>query len=223
MMKFSAGMGAFGGGATRKRRNGALIATEPMIIPHAVFVTIFLNPQMKRWLSFPSVQITLCTVCYGLLGYRLADYAWGRGFFVFLAPAYGVLIARPVINLVSSIRHTMRSGVWLPLHGTHYVFKSTTIHVLEDDDNWRWLPLADVEGVLGRKLNARVLAITYPERLELGGQPARMHMRDDALIAHLSRLSDPMALRFRTWLERNVALPARRTRQRAAGQAVDSF
>jgi len=29
---------------------------------------------------------------------------------------------------------------WLPLHGTHYVFKHRTIHVLEDDDNWRWLP-----------------------------------------------------------------------------------
>jgi prophage antirepressor-like protein len=109
------------------------------------------------------------------------------------------------------------------VHGTHYVFKDTTIHVLEDDDTWRWLPLADVERVLGRKLNARLLAITYPDRLELGGKPARMHMRDDALIEHLSKLSDPMALRFRTWVDRSVALPARRIRQRAAGQAVDSF
>jgi hypothetical protein len=65
--------------------------------------------------------------------------------------------------------------------------------------------------------------LTYPERLEMGGKPSRMHIRDDALIEHLSRLSDPVALRFRTWLERSVALPARRMRQRAAGQAVDSF
>jgi hypothetical protein len=178
---------------------------------------------MKHWLSFPSIQITLCTVGYGLAGYALVDTSWGRALFVFMAPVYGAAIARPVINLVANFRHTVRAVVWLPVHGTHYVFKGTTIHVLEDDDNWRWLPLADVERVLGRKLNARVLAITYPERLEMGGKPARMHIRDDALIEHLSRLSDPMALRLRTWVERSVALPARRIRQRAAGQAVDAF
>ena len=173
---------------------------------------------MKHWLSFPSVQIALCTVFFGMVGYWL-----GRYMIVFTAPAYGAAIARPLINLVANFRHTVRAGVWLPVHGTHYVFKDITIHVLEDDDNWRWLPLADVERVLGRKLNARVLAITYPERLEKGGKPVRMYMRDDALIEHLSRLSDPVALRFRTWLERSVALPARRMRQRAAGQAVDAF
>ena len=173
---------------------------------------------MKHWLSFPSVHIALCTVFFGMVGYWL-----GRYMIVFTAPAYGAAIARPLINLVANFRHTVRAGVWLPVHGTHYVFKDITIHVLEDDDNWRWLPLADVERVLGRKLNARVLAITYPERLEKGGKPVRMYMRDDALIEHLSRLSDPVALRFRTWLERSVALPARRMRQRAAGQAVDAF
>lgn len=178
---------------------------------------------MKHWLSFPSVQIVLCTLGFGLAGYWLSGSVFGRVMLIFVIWGYGASVSRPLINLMASTRHGMRSVVWLPLHGTHYVFKSTTIHVLEDDDNWRWLPLADVELVLGSKLNARVLAITYPERLEMGGQPARMHMRDDALIAHLSKLSDPMALRFRTWLERNVALPARRTRQRAAGQAVDSF
>jgi hypothetical protein len=142
---------------------------------------------------------------------------------VFTAPAYAVAIARPLINLAANFRHGVRSAVWMPVHGIHYVFKDTTIHVLEDDDNWRWLPLADVERVLGRKLNARVLSITYPQRLETGGKPARMHMRDDALIEHLSKLSDPVALRFRTWVDRSVALPARRVRQRAAGQAVDAF
>jgi hypothetical protein len=173
---------------------------------------------MKHWLGFPSVQIALCTVFFGLVGYWLGKYM-----IVFTAPAYGAAIARPLINLVANFRHGVRSAVWLPVHGTHYVFKDTTIHVLEDDDDWRWLPLADVERVLGRKLNARLLAITYPDRLEMGGKPSRMHMRDDALIEHLSRLSDPVALRFRTWVERSVALPARRMRQRAAGQAVDSF
>jgi hypothetical protein len=178
---------------------------------------------MKNWLSFPSVQIALCTLVFGLIAYWLTDSIFGRVMLLFVVWGYGAAVSRPLINLVANFRHTVRAGVWLPVHGTHYVFKDTTIHVLEDEDNWRWLPLADVELVLGRKLNARLLAVTYPERLELGGKPARMHMRDDAVIEHLSRLSDPVALRFRTWLERSVALPARRVRQRAAGQAVDSF
>jgi hypothetical protein len=178
---------------------------------------------MKNWLGFPSVQIALCTLVFGAIAYWLAGSVMGRVMLVFLIWGYGAAISRPLINLAANFRHTVRSVVWLPVHGTHYVFKDTTIHVLEDDDTWRWLPLADVELVLGRKLNARVLAITYPQRLEMGGKPVRMHVRDDALIEHLSKLSDPMALRFRTWVERSVALPARRMRQRAAGQAVDAF
>ncbi len=173
---------------------------------------------MKRWLGFPLVQIALCTACYGLVGYWLGKYMM-----VFTAPAYGAAIARPLINLVANFRHGVRAHVWMPVHGTHYVFKDTTIHVLDDENSWRWVPLSDVERVLGRKLNARLLGITYTDRLVLAGKPTRMHLRDDALIDHLSKLSDPVALRFRTWVERNVALPARRVRQRAAGQAVDSF
>ena len=178
---------------------------------------------MKQLLGYPSVQVALCTLGFGSLGYWLAGSVSGRVMLVFVIWGYGAAVSRPLINLAANFRHGVRSAVWLPVHGTHYVFKDTTIHVLEDDDTWRWLPLADVERVLGRKLNARLLAITYPDRLELGGKPARMHMRDDALIEHLSKLSDPMALRFRTWVDRSVALPARRIRQRAAGQAVDSF
>ncbi len=178
---------------------------------------------MKNWLSFPSVQIALCTAVFGWIAYGMTDTVYGRIIFLFLVWGYGAAVSRPIINLLANFRHTVRAGVWLPVHGTHYVFKDTTIRVLEDDDTWRWVPLVDVERVLGRKLNARLLAVTYPERLEMGGKPNRMHMRDDALIEHLSRLSDPVALRFRTWLERSVALPARRMRQRAAGQAVDSF
>jgi hypothetical protein len=178
---------------------------------------------MKHWLSFPSVQIALCTAGFGMVGYWLADSVLGRVMLLFVVWGYGAAISRPLINLVANFRHTVRAGVWLPVHGTHYVFKGTTIHVLEGDDDWRWLPLADVQLALGRTFNARVLAITYPDCLEKGGRPLRMYIRDDALITHLGKLNDPRALRFRTWLERNVALPARRARQRAAGQAVDAF
>jgi hypothetical protein len=164
---------------------------------------------MPQWLSLPAVQLMLCTGAYMALGY------WTDKWIVlFVSPLYGALVARPLINLVAILRQALRSSVWLPVHGQHYVFKGTTVHVLEDDAGWRWIRLADVQSVLGTVLNTRVLAITYPERLETMGRPAHMHMREDALIAHLGKQNDPTALRLRTWVERSIAYPAERARQR---------
>jgi len=164
---------------------------------------------MRQWFRIPAVQVALCTGCYALLGY------WTDKWMVlFVSPLYGALIARPLINLMGSFRHVLRTSVWLPQHGQHYVFKGTTVHVLEDEDGWRWVRLSDVQSALDTKLNTRVLAITYPERLEVMGRPAQMHMRDDALIAHLSKQNDAIALRLRTWVERSIAHPAARARQR---------
>jgi hypothetical protein len=165
---------------------------------------------MPQWLSLPSVQVALCTACYLLLGYWTDKWT-----VLFVSPLYGALMARPLMNLLASLRQVIRSRVWLPVHGQHYVFKGTTIHVLDDAGGWRWVRLADVQQVLETALNARVLAITYPERLEMMGRPAQMHMRDDALILHLAKQNDATALRLRTWLERNIAFPAQRARQRA--------
>ena len=164
---------------------------------------------MLQWFRLPAVQVALCTACYALLAY------WtDRWTVLFTSPLYGALVARPLINLVASLRQVWRSMVWLPVHGQHYVFKGTTVHVLEDEEDWRWVRLADVQMVLGAPLNARQLALAYPQRLEMMGKPAQLHMRDDALIAHLGKQKDATALRLRTWVDRNIAFPAERLRQR---------
>ena len=164
---------------------------------------------MPQWLNHPAVQLLLCTGAYMALGY------WTDKWIVlFVSPLYGALVARPLINLVALLRQALRSSVWLPVHGQHYVFKGTTVHVLEDGAGWRWIRLADVQTILGTVLNTRVLAVTYPERLEMMGRPAHLHMRDDALITHLAKQNDATALRLRTWVERSIAFPAERARQR---------
>ena len=61
---------------------------------------------------------------------------------LFVSPLYGALIARPLIDLTGSLRQVLRASVWLPQHGQHYVFKGTTVHVLEDEEGWRWRALA---------------------------------------------------------------------------------
>ncbi len=171
---------------------------------------------MKQWFGFPSVQIALCLVVYALTVYRFGKFAA-----VWTSPLLGAAIARPLMALGSGIRHKLRERIWLPVHGQHYVFRDITIHVLEDDDHCRWVCLGDVRKVVGITASENALAAVYPGRLKAMGTPAQAHLRDDALIAHLSKENQPVALRFRTWLERNVALPGRKVR-RDFGIRVDT-
>jgi hypothetical protein len=164
--------------------------------------------MLKRLLSYPSVQIALCVAVFALIGYKL-----GPSVAVWTSPLLAAAIARPVMNLVANFRHNLRAHVLLPVHGRHYVFKGITIHVLEDDDRCRWIPLADVRKVAGMTANEGALAVAYPARFARMGEPARPHLRDDALVEHLAKENNPVALRFRTWIDRDVAFPGRRIRK----------
>lgn len=164
---------------------------------------------MKRWFSLPLVQIALYVGAYALLGYRFGVFA-----FLIASPVFATLMKRPLFDLLADFRRRVREHVWLPVHGHHYVFKGMTIHVLEDDDHCRWISLADVRKVLGVTATERALAHTYPGRLQSMGEAAETHIRDDALVTHLSKENQATALRFRTWVERNIALPGRTIRKR---------
>ena len=163
---------------------------------------------MKKWLAFPSVQIALCIGIYGLVGYYL-----GRMAVVWTSPLFAAAIARPLMSLASKIRHKLRAYVWMPVHGLHYSFRDVTIRVVEDDDRCRWVNLADVRKIVGVTASDGALATTYPDKVKAMGKPAQVHMRDDALVAHLGKVNQPTALRLRTWVERNIAFPGRRVRK----------
>jgi hypothetical protein len=165
-----------------------------------------LAATIKRRLSFPSVQIALCLALFALVGYR-----WGPFAIAIASPLLGAAICRPVMNLVANLRHTARESTWLPVHGQHYVYKGVTIHVLEDDEHRRWVSLADARKVVGVTASERALAAAYPGRCEHFGNSG-LCLRDDALVEHLGKESDPRALRLRTWAERTIMLPGRKVR-----------
>ncbi len=164
--------------------------------------------MIRRWLGLPSVQIALCLAVFALVGWRFGVFG-----IVIASPLLGAAVCRPVMALVANIRHGARERVWLPVHGQHYVYKGATIHVLEDDDRCRWVPLPDVRKVVGLTASERTLALAFPQRCKPLGKPARPCLRDDALIEHLGKENNPAALRFRTWVERTVALPGRKVRE----------
>ena len=163
---------------------------------------------MKRWLSFPTVQLALCVAAYALVGRYLGKMA-----VVWTAPLFAAAVARPLIALASSIRHRVRAFFWLPVHGRHYVYKDVTIHVLEDDNHSRWINLADARKVAAGIASEGALAIIYADQVRVMGSPAQAHIRDDALVAYLGRATEQTPLRFRSWVERNISFPGRRIRK----------
>lgn len=163
---------------------------------------------MKNWFKFPSIQIALYTSVYALAGFYFGKFA-----LLWASPLLALAIRRPLIALASNLKYQARAHVWLPMHGQHYVFRDIRIHVVEDDDHCRWVNLADAQKVVGVTATERSLAGTYPGRVKSMGTPARPHMRDDALVTHLAKENRPEALRFSTWVERNIALPGRKVRK----------
>jgi hypothetical protein len=164
---------------------------------------------MKGLLALPSVQIALCVAAYLLLAWPFGPFG-----FVFASPLLAIAVARPVMNLVANIRQKIREDVWLPEHGHYFNFKGHAIRVAEDDSHARWVCLADVRKVMDLQTTEHVLALTYKHRYQELGTPAHGYLRDDALMEHLARSQNDMTLRFRTWVERNVANPGAKVRQR---------
>ncbi len=155
------------------------------------------------------IRLLLCAACSWLV-WRFG----GLAVMVATAPLYGVALARPLLDLASELRHGARAAVWRPLEGRHCVFRGTPVQVLEDEQHCRWVRAADVRRIVGFTASDGALALTYPNGWRAMGRPAQPHFSDDALIVHLSKETTPEALRFRHWAEREIAFPARRTRER---------
>jgi hypothetical protein len=168
---------------------------------------------MNHWLSLPSVRIALLVGSSALVARYLGLIA-----FISSLPIFAALAARPLMALASTVRQKLREHVWLGLQGRHYVYRQVWIRVLEDDERNRWICLDDVRRVVPSIADDPALAVTYADRFEVMGKSAMAHLRDDALVLHLSKQGNLASLKFRTWVERAIVLPAQKTR---ANLAID--
>ena len=143
---------------------------------------------------------------------------WRLGFgtgLLFMAGAVGVLLAKPLLDLASAVRHLMRQGLWRDVQGRHFSFKGRPVRVIEDADHRRWVRLADIRAIAGFTASDAALRITYPSGWKLIGRSAELHLCDETLLTHLAKERSPMNLRLRHWFEREVTFPARRRREHA--------
>ena len=161
-----------------------------------------------------ALRATLCTVATWLV--------WRAGFdtgIVFMAAFYGILLARPLLDLASAIRHEMRRATWRDVQGRHFVFRGQTVQVIEDADHQRWIRLSDVRAIVGFTASDGALKLTYPNGWRLCGRPLVPHLSDEALLAHLSKERAPTAAKLRHWVEREIVFPARRQRERSGARS----
>ncbi len=143
--------------------------------------------------------------------------AWrlfGAAGIVFVEPLFGVAFARPLIELAATAFRTMRHANWRHVEGRHYAYRGRPVSVVEDADGQRWIRLGDVRAIVGFTASDGALAIAYPDGLCRIGRPVEPHIGAEALLVHLGKERGPEAIRLRVWVEREIAFPARRERER---------
>jgi len=127
---------------------------------------------------------------------------------------YAIALPKPLLDLASELRHQYRRHHWRDREGRHYVYHGMPLSVQEDIEHRRWIGLVGVRAIVGFTASDSALSRTYPDGWRLFGRPPEPHLRDDALIAHLRKERSANALKFRHWIEREIAFPARRQRER---------
>lgn len=161
---------------------------------------------------------TLLTLALRLaIAAALAAWAWwmdGPSFlFVFALALSGPLLARPLLDLVGDLRRQMRAAVWANKEGQHFVFRGTPVMVREDVDHRRWIRVADLRRIAGFTASDGALALSHPQHWEVDARGSGS-LEAEAAIVHLRRDPGAAALRLAQWIEREVAFPARRQRER---------
>jgi hypothetical protein len=129
-------------------------------------------------------------------------------------PLFGILLARPLLDLAGALRDGMKQVQLAAVEGRHYAFRGRRVQVIEDADRRRWVRLADVRAIVGFTASDGALAISYPDGVRRLGRPAVPHVDEEALLAHLLKERAPEAARLRVWVEREIVFPARRERER---------
>jgi hypothetical protein len=159
-------------------------------------------------------------VCWGF--YALTERLLGPVVWLILAVVIGMAFTRILIDVAEELGWRSKKLQLESLGGTHYQFQSTIVHVFEDDDCCRWLATDEIRKIVNGLVSEPLLAAKFPSGYRLFGKPGRGYLRDDALIAHLADLQEPQAIKFKNWVERSIAMPARTLRNRKGIRIADA-
>ena len=135
------------------------------------------------------------------------------------APLFGVLLARPILDFMSTTHRVAKTLALADVEGQYYVHRGTPLSIAEDENHVRWVSVRDIRKVLEGFPRDAVLARQYAQDFREGSVGTLL--RAEALLHYLGRASEPAALKFKIWLEREVVRPAAKKRDRLGIREVD--
>ena len=155
------------------------------------------------------IRLLVCAVVTWLF------WRWKGPFgLVFSAPLWGVALARPVIDLLSSTRRAAKAMAYARTEGRYFEHHGHAIDVVDDEDHFRWLSIADVRTIIPGLPRDAALQRQFPEGVRADRSLKGHRILAEALLDYLSKSTDSDTLRFRNWLEREVVKPAAIRRRR---------
>jgi hypothetical protein len=162
-----------------------------------------------NWFASVAVRLALCGALTAV-AYR----ALGAIAFALCAPLFGVALANPIMQALGQLPRAARLAKYHGFEGRYYEHKGRQVVVHEDFDRFRWLEVNNIRKLVpDLPVNARLAALHGKAFVE-GGKDQGPLIRAEELVAQLSQINQPEALRLRTWLEKEVVIPASKLRSR---------
>ena len=130
------------------------------------------------------------------------------------APLFGIALARPILDFIGWSTRLARQAVYRDVEGRHFEHRGNTIDIAEDSAHHRWLRLTDVRKVIRNLPSDEVLGQVFPAGIRQWDSAATTRIDAEALAQYLKKSTDTSSLKFKVWLEREFAFPARRLGER---------
>jgi len=131
---------------------------------------------------------------------------------VFGAPILA-LFGRPLVEILASLPRHARHLALRGQAGRYHEFRGRSMDVHVDADAHCWIATADVRKITALPAEAVLLRLVPGQCRELG-HPAMWRISSDGVMQVLGKSTDPEVTKFLTWLDREVAQPARNRRAR---------
>jgi hypothetical protein len=152
------------------------------------------------------------TVCLGVC-FALWRFMGAVGIAV-SAPLFGVLLAKPLFELADEIRSSARTLAFSKVQGRNFEHRGFRIDVVEDDRHHRWISLKDVRKLIPSLPRPTVLQSQFPGGVQEDRAISGHRIQVEALIQYLAKSTEGDSIKFRNWLDRDVALPGAKVRER---------
>lgn len=156
----------------------------------------------------------LATIAVGVVFCAALLFAFWRWFgafgLVYAMPVLAIL-GRPLVEIAAALPRLATSIALRKVEGRYFEFRGRSMDIHIDADARCWVSTADARKIAALPADA-VLARVAPLQCGELGDPPLWRITVEGLGQVLAKSSDPDVTKFRHWLEKDVARPARNRR-----------